>query len=214
MSDEERAAAIKRAISKSLADGRDTYADELVESGLAPDDSARIAQRFANGVADCIFDAARREYEARGVGFAAFMDGVEIAWNQPVETGVRDVSRVQSGAALCIATVSQQAGIVLTTNSDLGTSANDVVERLSVGLERPAWADEMEARIREHIASHPELGLTDVVVACREEGCNATLIGSSIRIFDLAFDQFAEQNGFQHAVLGGDSNRRFVWLQR
>jgi hypothetical protein len=212
MSDEERAVAIKHAISKSMAEERDRYADELVKSGLAAADSARIAQRFADGVADCIFEAARTEHEAQGATFKEFLDGVEIVWSQPVEQGIRDLSGIQSGAALCVATVSQQAGIALPTN--FGPSANDIVERLSVGLEQPPWAEEMEDRIHEHIASHADLELTGVLVECREEGCHAMLVGSGIRIFDLDFDQFAAQNGFRHAVLGGDANRRFVWLQR
>jgi hypothetical protein len=72
----------------------------------------------------------------------------------------------------------------------------------------------MEARIREHIASHPRLEITDTLTTCREEGCSVMLVGRDIRIFDLEFERFAEQNGFEHAVLGGDSDRRFVWLQR
>ena len=40
------------------------------------------------------------------------------------------------------------------------------------------------------------------------------LTGRDIHIFDFEFDVFAEQNGFQHAVLRGDGNMRLVWLQR
>jgi hypothetical protein len=40
------------------------------------------------------------------------------------------------------------------------------------------------------------------------------MVGRAIRIFDLEFDVFAEQNGFGRAVLRGDSNARSVWLPR
>jgi hypothetical protein len=211
MSDEERVVLIKHAMSKSMAGNRDQYAQGLVASGLASVDGDQIAQRFIDGVADCIFEATRKEYEAQGVSLTDFLDGAEIAWSQPVEPGVRNLSRIRSDAVGCIATVAQQAGIPLPAN--LG-AANDLVERLSAGLEKPAWAWDMETRIREHIASHPALTLTGKLIACREEGCNVVLVGSDIRIFDLKFEDFAEQNGFKHAVLGGDSSRRYVWLQR
>ena len=72
----------------------------------------------------------------------------------------------------------------------------------------------MESRIRQYVASRPVPEITQVVVRCIEEGCNVTLVGDDIRIFDLQFDVFAEQNGFQHAVLGGDKELGLVWLQR
>lgn len=212
MSDQERAAAIRRAISKAMAGNRDVYAQELAAGGLAPSDSERIAQRLTDGLADCIFEAARKEYEARGVSFKDFLDGAEIVWSQPIQPGIRDVSPIRSGAASCIATVGQQAGMALP--ADYGSAANEFVERFSASLEPPPWASQMEARIREHIASHPGIEITDTLTTCREEGCSVMLVGRDIRIFDLEFERFAEQNGFEHAVLGGDSDRRFVWLQR
>jgi hypothetical protein len=72
----------------------------------------------------------------------------------------------------------------------------------------------MERRIREYVASRPDLGVTDAVVECREQGCRALLVGRDIRIFDFDFDVFAEQNGFQRAMVGGDRNGRSVWLER
>jgi hypothetical protein len=195
-----------------MAESRDAYAKGLAASGLASADSNRIAQRFTDGLADCVFEAARKEYEAQGVRLKEFLDGAEIVWSQPVELGIRNLGRIQSRAAPCIATVSQQAGIPMPTN--YGSAANDIVERFSAGLEPPPWAGEMQTRIREHLASHPALDLTEVLINCREEGCSVMMVGRDIRIFDLEFDRFAEQNGFKHAVLGGGSSRRFVWLQR
>jgi hypothetical protein len=72
----------------------------------------------------------------------------------------------------------------------------------------------MDSRIRDHVASHPGLGVTDVFVECRDEGCGAMLVGRDIRIFDFDFDVFAGRNGFRKAVVAGDSNRRSVWLER
>jgi hypothetical protein len=212
MSDQERAVAIRRAISRSMAGNRDVYAQELAAAGLAPADSDRIAQRLTDGLADCIFEAARKEYKARGVSFKDFLDGAEIVWSQPIEPGIRDLSRIRSNASSCITTVAQQAGVALPAS--FGPAANEFVERFSAALEPPPWASQMEGRIREHIASHPDMEITDTLTTCREEGCSVMLVGRDIRIFDLEFESFAEQNGFEHAVLGGDSDRRFVWLQR
>jgi hypothetical protein len=212
MSDQERAVAIRRAISRSMAGNRDVYAQELAAAGLAPADSERIAQRLADGLADCIFEAARKEYEARGVSFKDFLDGIEIVWSQPIQPGVRDLSPIRSNATACVATVAQQAGVALPAS--FGSAANEFVERFSAALESPPWASQMEARIREHIASYPGIEITGALTTCREEGCSVMLVGRDIRIFDLEFERFAEQNGFEHAVLGGDSGRRLVWLQR
>jgi hypothetical protein len=211
LSDEQRAVAIKHAISKALADSRDEFAKGLAASGLASADSRPIAQRFVDGMADCLFEAARNEYAARGVGFKEFLDGAEIVWSQPIEVDAKSVSRIQSVASPCIANASQQAGIP--TPIDYGSAADHVAARLSAGLESPPWAAEMEARIRDHIARHP--GVAGTLIKCRNDGCNVMLEGAAIRVFDLEFDRFAEQNGFRHAVLGGHTNsRRFVWLQR
>ena len=48
----------------------------------------------------------------------------------------------------------------------------------------------------------------------RDDGCNVLIAGHDIRVFDLESDRFAEQNGFRHAIVGGDSGLRTVWLQR
>jgi hypothetical protein len=210
LSDEQRVGAIKHAISKAMADSRDEFARALVASGLAPADSEPIAQRLIDGLAGCIFEAARDEYEARGIGLKEFLDGAEIVWSQPLEMGIRNLSQIQSRAAPCVANASQQAGIPMPVS--YGPAADQITERFSAGLESPPWAAEMEARIRDHIASHPSLALTRTLVKCRNDGCNVMLVGD-VRIFDLDFDRFAEQNGFRHAVLGGDTTR-FVWLQR
>ena len=72
----------------------------------------------------------------------------------------------------------------------------------------------MESRIRDHVASRPDLGVTDALVDCRQAGCTVMLVGRDIRVFEFDFDVFAEQNGFARAVLRGERNRRLVWLER
>jgi hypothetical protein len=210
LSDPQRVVAIKRAISKAMADSRDEVTRGLAASGLAAADSEPIAQRFIDGVADCIFEAARNEYEAQGVALKEFLDGTEIVWSQPIEMGTRDLRPIQSRAAPCVADASQQAGLPMPAS--YGSAADDIIERFSAGLESPPWGAEMEARIRDHIASH-DRALAGILVKCRDDGCNVMMVGD-VRIFDLEFDRFAEQNGFQHAVLGGDTSHRLVWLQR
>jgi hypothetical protein len=121
------------------------------------------------------------------------------------------LNRVQAAAVPCVANVSQQTGVPLPANFGSGASQIDNVAPQSPP---PAWAADMDARIREHIASYPGSAVADVLVDCSEEGCNVYLVGPDIRIFDLEFDVFAEQNGFAHAVLRGDGDLRFVWLQR
>ena len=60
----------------------------------------------------------------------------------------------------------------------------------------------------------PTNGLTRVLVQCRDDGCNVLIAGHGIHVFDLEFDRFAERNGFRHAIVGGDSGLRTVWLPR
>jgi hypothetical protein len=72
----------------------------------------------------------------------------------------------------------------------------------------------MEARIRDYVASYSAPEIETAFVKCIEKGCNVMLVGRDIRIFDLDFDVFAEHNGFQGALVGGDSNLRVVSLQR
>jgi hypothetical protein len=204
LSSEERAAEIKRTLVAVMGTWREASGNGLVERGLAPEDSERLAQQFVEGVADCLLEAVRKEYEARGKP-----DGDEMSWTQTM--AYINLNRVQSAAVPCVANISQQAGIPLPADFGAAGSRTDDIapEPLS-----PRWAADMEARIRDHVASYSAPAIKTVLVKCIEEGCNVTLIGRDIRIFDLEFDVFAEQNGFQHAVLRGDSNMRFVWLQR
>ena len=209
-SDEERAAAIKRAISNALENPRDSYAKQLEESGLAPADSQQIAQRLIDAVANCIFESARTEYETQGMGPKEFLDGAEMVWSRP--TQVELSLRVRSRAVPCVATAYQQAGIP--APADFGSSSDELSGSSSTESARPPWAGEMEARIREHISSYRAPNLSRVLAQCRSDGCSVLIAGHDIRVFDLDFDRFAEQNGFRHAVLGGDSSLRAVWLQR
>lgn len=194
----------ERTMIEVMAPSREVLVRGLVERGLAPVDSEQLAQRFVQGFADCLFEAARKEHEAQGK-----LDGGEMGWAQIM--AYLNLNRVQSAAVPCIANISQQTGIPLPANFGSAGSSTD-----SIAPEHPSppWAADSEARIRDHIASYPALGITSVLVNCIEQGCNIVLVGRDIHIFDLEFDVFAEQNGFQHAVLRGDSNLRFVWLQR
>jgi hypothetical protein len=201
---EELTAAIQRTMIELMAGRRELFANGLVERGLAPVDSERLAQRFVEGFADCLLEAARKEHEAQGN-----LDGAEMNWTQTM--AYLNLNRVQSAAVPCMANVSQQTGIPLP--ADFG-SAGSHTDRISPEPPPPPWAADMEARIRAHIASYTELAETSVLINCVEEGCNVSLAGGDIRIFDLELDVFAAQNGFQKAVLRGDNKLRFVWLQR
>lgn len=211
LTDEERAAAIKYAMTKAMTESRDAFVAGLVTQGLARVDSEQIAQRMIDGLADCLFEAAVQEYQAQGVGLKEFMDVAEILWNQPVDLS-SNPNQVTSVAEPCTTNISQQAGILLPVGIESPGSA--IAARFSAGLESPFWAGEMEARIRDHIASYPAPTLTRLLIQCREDGCNVMMVGAAVPLFELEFDRFAEQNGFKHAIPGGDSNRRFVWLQR
>jgi hypothetical protein len=198
-------------MTKTMADSRDAFVTALVAQGLARVESDQIAQRMIEGLADCLFEAALKEYEAQGIGLREFMDVAEILWNQPVELSASP-HHVRSVAEPCATNVSQQAGILLPVGAE--PPGSDIAARFSAGLESPFWAAAMETRITDHIASHSAVALTRLLVKCREDGCNVMMVGTAVPLFELEFNRFAEQNGFKHAIPGGDSNRRLVWLQR
>jgi hypothetical protein len=203
---EERAAAVKHTATLIMGRQRDHVVEQLVEHGLSREDAERMGQRAVEGYADCLFEAVRKQYEAQG-NLGEFLDHSEIAW---VEAAI-SLSSVRTAMAPCLANIGQQVGIPSPASLASGGSLD---ERITLPPEPPSWAAEMERRIRDHVASRPELGVTDVVVECREQGCSALLVGREIRIFDFEFDVFAEQNGFQRAMVGGDRNGRSVWLER
>ena len=80
----------------------------------------------------------------------------------------------------------------------------------------PPWADEMEGAILNYIAQRPGLELTQLQVQCAEEQCVIFLGGNSIPIYEMGFDVFASDHGFNSAVIqsmdGGPN--RFVYLRR
>jgi len=80
----------------------------------------------------------------------------------------------------------------------------------------PPWADEMEGVILNYIAQRPGLELTELQVQCAEEQCVIFLGGNSIPIYEMGFDVFASEHGFNSAVIqsmdGGPN--RFVYLRR
>jgi hypothetical protein len=185
---------------------REKITKDLVEQGLSLADAEQMGRRAVEGIADCLFDAARSQYEAQG-NLSEFLDHTAIDW----VLAATNLNRVRDVMAPCLANVRQQAGLPLPAEQPPRGSPD---ERVTLPPPPPPWAAEMDSRIRDHIASHPGLGVTDVFVQCREEGCGAMLVGSDIRIFDFEFDVFAEHNGFQKAVVGGDRDRRLVSLER
>ena len=80
----------------------------------------------------------------------------------------------------------------------------------------PPWADEMEGVILNYLAQRPGLELTELQVQCAEEQCVIFLGGNSIPIYEMGFDAFASEHGFNSAVIqsmdGGPN--RFVYLRR
>jgi len=205
-SPEQRSEAIRNSMRKSMDTARDGYVEELMAKGLARLDSERIVDKFTAGIADCVFEAARMDYEARGYTLDEFLRGAEMLWSDG--SPEIDPQHLRNAVA-CAANVSQQAGLAVPFDTP------DV--RSSELADVPAdWAQahEMEAAIRRHIASHAELALADLFVHCEARGCEILMQSPDIRILDLEFDRFAERNGFRHAVLGGNAHLRSVWLQR
>jgi hypothetical protein len=202
----ERAAAVKRMLTLAMGAEREKITKDLVEQGLSLADAEQMARRAVEGIADCLFDAARSQYAAQG-NLSEFLDHTEIDW----VLAATNLSRVRVVMAPCLANVRQQTGLPSPVDQPVNGSPD---ERVTLPPPPPPWAAEMGTRIRDHIASHPGLGVTDVFVQCRDEGCSAMLVGSDIQIFDFDFDVFAEQNGFKKAVVGGERDRRSVWLER
>jgi hypothetical protein len=205
-STDERAAAVKHTLTSVMASERDEVAEMLIGQGLSRVDAERMGERFLKGYVDCLFDAVREQYEAHGASVNEFLDRAEQGWSHVLDA--YDINQARWAMAACIANISQQTGISLPADY---TSVGSPDEGAPPP---PPWAAEMENRIRDHVASRPELGVTDVLVDCRQAGCNVMLVGRDIRIFDFDFDLFAEQNGFAHAVVRGERNRRLVWLER
>jgi len=205
---DERIAAVKHMLTSAMGATRDAITEELVSQGLSRADAEQIGKRAVEGIADCYFDAGRTQYEAQG-NLNEFLDHADINW---IEAALR-LNRVRSAMLPCLTNIRQQTGLPLPL-VDEQAPRGSLDERVALPPPPPPWAAEMDSRIREHIAAHPGLGVTDVSIQCREEGCSALLVGSDIHIFDFEFDAFAEQNGFQKAVIGGQRDRRSVWLER
>jgi hypothetical protein len=194
----------------SLGVVRSRYIEELMAKGLARLDSERIVDEFAAGTADCLFEAARKDYEARGYTQDEFLHGAEMVWS--TGSWITDLKYLPPDAVSCVANASQQAGLSL--GVELHARGE---ERSTEPAGVPAstgHSDEMEAAIRSHIASRAELALTDSSVHCQASGCEILMKGRDIRLVDLEFDRFAEQNGFRRALVYGDASFRTVWLQR
>jgi hypothetical protein len=208
--DEQRVAAIKETIGNVLEAESRTWANELSQDGLARSDSELAVHRFIEGFTDCIFDAARREYEVQGMTVNEFLDAAETrSWFRTWE--YLTSKRVRRAAVSCVANVCQQTGLPMMPGFEYGGLD---VDRIEPAPPVPSWATGMDSRIRDHVASYPDAGVASVQVQCVEAGCSVALIGHAIRVFDLEFDVFAEQNGFDHAIAGNSiGNVRIVWLQ-
>jgi hypothetical protein len=80
----------------------------------------------------------------------------------------------------------------------------------------PDWADEVEAKILEHIALYPDVLANTVQVQCQEDACTVLIQADhTIDPFQFEFDRFAEANGFKSAVIHTtDFNTRIITLLR
>jgi hypothetical protein len=80
----------------------------------------------------------------------------------------------------------------------------------------PPWADEMEGAILNYIAQRSGLELTQLQVQCAVEQCVIFLSGDSIPVYQMDFDVFASEHGFEdtmiYSVDGGPN--RIVYLRR
>jgi hypothetical protein len=80
----------------------------------------------------------------------------------------------------------------------------------------PDWADEVEAKILDHIALYPNVLANSVQVQCQEDACTVLIQADhAIDPFQFEFDRFAEANGFKSAVIHTtDYNARIITLLR
>ena len=82
-------------------------------------------------------------------------------------------------------------------------------------IESPPWSDEMESTILSYIGQHAGLKLTSLQVQCVERGCLILLIGRDIPVYELDFETFAAEHGFNAALIRGDGiEARTVFLRR
>ena len=218
---EQRTAALIATMAERIEVRSDnSYTDDLVKSGLSRTDSEAIAHRFFADAAACAFEETKRQYKAAGVSSAEFVAVAERVWSSNPERGGLNLDSVALLAMPCVADAAQRAGIVLPQNLMARYAALQAEADSSRGQPvpiaepRPPWAEAAEAAIRTHVAAYPAVVLTHLDVLCQARGCSVVLEGPDVPIYDLAFDVFAEQNGFDGARVGGVENRRVVWLQR
>ena len=190
---------------------RNQFVEELAARGLARLDGERVVDEFTAGIADCLFEAARKDNEARGYTLDEFLHGAKMIWTTP--GSFIDLKHLPPSTASCAINVSQQAGLPQAVGFEPRQRRDSEPADVPASASGPSFA-ETEAAIRTHVAKYPELALTDLFVHCEARGCEILMQGQDIRIFELEFDRFAEENGFRHAVLSGDAGFRAVWLQR
>ena len=209
---EERAAALKHILAVGMAPMRDEVTERLVQQGLSREDAEQAGERYRDGYVNCLFDAARRQYEAEGISVNEFLDRAEQRWSLLLRAFDIDRARWATLLPPCVANIRQQTGMPLSAAYASPGSADELATQPAPPP--PPWAAEMENRIQDHVASHPGLGATDALVDCEEAGCSVILVGSDIRVFDFDFDVFAEQTGFARAVVRGSNKYRQLWLER
>ncbi len=209
---DERPGLVKQALRNSMQGLRNQYIEELVAKGLARPDSERMVDEFVAGIADCLFEAARKDNEAHGYALDEFLHGAAMLSRRPGFFSI-DVKHLPPSTALCAINAGQQAGLSQAVGFEPRQRPGSEPADAPASASGPSFA-ETEAGIRTHIAKYPELALTDLFVHCEARGCEILMQGQDIRIFELEFDRFAEENGFRHAVLSGDAGLRAVWLQR
>jgi hypothetical protein len=232
-----RVAAVERAIGRALAQrSGEQYVEELRSGGLAASDAEKIVQQFMDALAVCQFEAARREYESAGVSAADFLQGAEEVWSDERRSsrGV-SVNAVASLAWTCASDAAQQAGIhleapagALDSRAALGIPPApqraarlepNILTALGVNappVVSPDGSDEMEAKILRYVSSYPNLALTSLQVQCQIELCVVLMQADKpIDVFQFEFDRFAEENGFESAVIQSPApNARYVTLRR
>jgi hypothetical protein len=207
-SPENRSVVVITAMSESVI--RDPHVQALVNTGLAQSDAERIVDEFAHGIATCLFENARKDYETRGYTRDEFTRGAELIW---ASGGTFDLKRLPPSVAPCVTNVGQQAGLAEAVGFEPRQRRPGAPTDVPASTSAPN-PDETEAAIHSHIAKYPDLAVTDLFVHCEARGCEILMRGEKLQVFELEFDRFAEENGFLHAVVLGDESFRTVWLQR
>lgn len=226
-----RTAVVKAMLADALASRhRDEYVELLSAQGLAASDSTVIVDTFLAGLADCTFETTQSAYESYGLSREEFVKGAEDLWKSiPPEYRSISVRGIAGSSPHCAAVVSQQAGIALPAVSENTASTASPPDDFGIWSapnlladpagERAALAanertDEMEAKLLAYVTGLGEAGIEVLRIKCEARGCMLLMLGNDIDVFRFDFDAFAEANGFQSALIGGEASHRVVTLRR